>query len=139
MLMDTIKQLDSAAGIVKEDGTSPVTANVIYDIAGSTLSTPTDGAVLMRLSVGRSFVLPDGLAGSKAESIVPSTGAAAYPIKQNGTPVGTIDFATGNNDATFTFSGDVTFAVGDILTVEAPATADATHDEISWLLAAELV
>lgn len=103
-----------------------------YDIAGSTLSKPTDAAVLMRFSVNRPFRLPAGLTGSNAESTVAPTAAKSYPIKKNGASIGSIDFALGANDATFTFAANVDFVVDDYLTVEAPATADATHDGLAW-------
>jgi len=57
--------------------------------------------------------------------------AVASPVK-NGSSIGTMNF-TGNT-GTFTFSADVDFTAGDVLTIEAPATADATHDELAWAL-----
>ena len=138
MLVDTLKFLDSAE-VVKSDGSTKYVGAALYDIAASTLSKPTDDAVLMRFSVARSFKLPAGLTGSKAESLVAPTGAVSYSIKKNGSSVGTIDFASATNDATFTFSSEETFAIGDILTIQAPATADSTHDEIAFTLAATLV
>ena len=138
MLHDTPKYLNSAGPALKVDGSKYV-GSAIYDIAGSTLSKPTDGAVLMRFSVNRAFNLPAGLTDSKAESVIAPTGQAVYTIKKNGISIGSIDFAASNNNATFTFTSQQSFVVGDLLTIEAPATADATHDEISWTLSADLV
>lgn len=137
MLMDTMKFLNSAGEALHVDSSKYV-GSALYDIAGSTISQPTDGAVLMRFSVNRPFTLPSGLTDSKAESTVAATGSASYPIKKNGVQVGTIDWAAAATDATFTFSSAESFVVGDILTVEAPATADAAHDGISWTFAATL-
>ena len=137
MLMDTMRFLDTAGEPKKEDGTTKFVCAAVYDIAGSTLSQPTDGAVLMRFSVNRDFDLPENLSGSKGESVVAPASAASYPIKKNGSQFGTMDFASGINDATFTVTA-TSFVVGDILTIEAPATADSTHDEISWTIQADL-
>jgi len=103
-----------------------------YDIAGSTINKPIDAAVLMRFIATRAFRLPTGLTGSQCESTVAPAAGVAYSIKKNGSPAGTIDFAISALTATFTFASDVDFAAGDVLTVEAPATADTTHDELAW-------
>lgn len=136
MLMDTITLLDSAGATKNVSGDA--VQGGFYDVAGSTLSMPTDGAVLMRLSVTRAFTLPASLTGSYAESEVATTGAASYPIKINGSSVGSLDWASSGTIATFTFSTQQSLAIGDILTVEAPATADATHDKLCWTLAGTL-
>jgi len=107
-------------------------ADLNYDIAGSTLTIPTDGAVIMRFSVNRAFTLPVSLVGSNAESVTAPTAAASYSIQRNGVEVGTIDFASGVNDATFTFASAEAFVIDDLLTVVAPATADSTHDGLAW-------
>lgn len=104
-----------------------------YDIAGATIALPADGAELMRFIATRAFRLPSSLTGTRAESTVAPTAQTSYIIKKNGgASSGTIDFAIATNIATFTFASNVDFAAGDVLTVEAPATADTTHDEICW-------
>jgi len=133
--MDTPKYLTTAGEALDTAGNKYV-GSALYDIAGSTVSQPTDGAVLMRFSVNRPFSLPSGLTGSFAESVVAPTGSPSYSIKKNGTAIGSIDFT--GNVAAFTFSTTTSFVQGDILTVEAPAIADATHDELSWTFAATL-
>jgi hypothetical protein len=140
MLMDTIRVLDSASEIKKQDGTSKWLGASLYDLAGSTLTKPTDGATLTRFSVSRAFKLPAGLVGSYAESTVAPTSSVTYTIHNNGsTALGTINFAAGQNIATFTMATEQSLVVGDILTVEAPATADATHDNIAWTFAGKLL
>lgn len=139
MLMDTIKILDTAGEIKKQDGTTKYVGGALYDIAGSTLSIPTASAKLMRLSVTRAFSLPASLTGSYAESVVAATASTTYTIKKNGSSIGSIDWAASGTIATFTFASTVSFAVGDILTVEAPASPDATHNELAWTFAATLV
>lgn len=118
MLMDTIQRLGGA--------------DFDYDISFSTLSTPTDGAVLGRFSVTRNFTIPAGLTNSIAESETATTGAASYLLKKNGTQFGSFDFGAASNASTGVAATATTFVSGDIITLEAPATADATHDLISF-------
>src|SRR5260370_29698181 len=56
-----------------------------------------------------------------------STGTATFLVKKNGSQIGTIVF-TAATTATFTTSSGVAqrFAQGDILTITAPSSADAT-------------
>lgn len=107
-------------------------ADASYDIAGSTLSTPSNDAILMRFVANRAFRLPAVLAGSVGASSVAPTAAVTYLVKKNGTNLGTMDFAIATNTATFTAATATDFTVGDIMTVVAPAAVDATHDEIAW-------
>lgn len=137
MLMDTITKLDSA-GITKNVSGDAV-EGAIYDLAGSTLSQPTDGAVIFRFSCTRNFKLPVGLTGSTAEGQVVPTGSPSYVIKKNGSSIGSIDFTAAQVSAAFTFSSETSFVQGDVIEIVTPGTADATHDELSWTLAGQLV
>lgn len=112
------------------NGGASVAPSVLYDISGSTFQVPANGDVIQRFIAVRDFRMPTNLTGSQASSTVAPTGTPAYPIKKNGVQVGTIDYST--VAGTFTFSADVDFTSGDVLTVEAPATADATHDGMVW-------
>ena len=111
----------------------------VYDIAGSTMSKPADGAVLFKFLAPRNFRLPAGLSGSVAQSTTAPNGAVSYAIKKNGTQIGSMDYATGSNSGTFTFSSDVDFAVGDTFSVEAPGTADDSHNGLLFSFSAEVI
>jgi len=137
MLMDTITYATGATAPVKQAGGSFLTGS-LYEIAGSTLSQPTNAAVLMRFSVNRAIVMPAGLTNSYAESTVAATGSTVYSIKKNGSEVGTMTFAASGTIATFAMASQTSFAIGDILTVVAPASADATHTDIAWTLTATI-
>ncbi len=139
MLMDTIKVLDSAGEIKKQDGTTKYVGASLYDIAGSTFSIPTSLAQLMRFTAARAFTLPASLVGSQVASIIAPTAGVSYSIAKNGTQIGTMDFTAANNVGTFTMASSTSFAIGDILTVVAPATPDSTHNELAWTFAASPV
>ncbi len=107
-------------------------------LAAFAAGTTTDAEVLVQYVADRAFSLPVGLAGSQAYSIVATVAAASYVVSKNGTSQGTIDFALGAQTATFTFASAVSFAIGDRLTISAPATADTAQANISFTLAGSL-
>lgn len=121
--------------LVRTDGTT--NGVVARDIAG--VSEPSDHSVfvpgtmsnaqvLYRRKVLRAFTLPANLAGSFVTAITAATGSTVLTVKKNGTGVATATFAASGTTATLATSGGTaqTFAVGDVFTIEAPATADAT-------------
>lgn len=73
--------------------------------------------------------------GNKASAKTASTGTAVFTIKKNGSSVGTVTFTT-SATGVFSISSPITRAIDDILTIEGPATADATLADISFTLAA---
>lgn len=74
--------------------------------------------------------------GNKASAKTAATGSTVLTIKQNGSSVGTITFAASGTSGTFSIGSPVSLAIDDILTIEGPATADATLADISITLAA---
>ena len=136
MLIDGITM--TATGSIKETSGEPYLGAAVYDIAGSTLSQPTDGAVIMRFQANRAFRLPTGLTDSAGGCDIAATAQADYDIQKNGGSIGTMTWAAAATDATFTFSTQIDFASGDTLTVVAPATADATHDGLQFTFAGNI-
>lgn len=136
MLVDSLQFINDVASV---PGAS-MSSNS-YDVAGSTLQQPTNSAVLMRFVVTRPFTIPANYTGSQANSTVATTGATVYDIQRNGAQIGTITFGAAATDGTFADATEIgahAFVADDILTIVAPVTADATHDEIAWTLAAIL-
>lgn len=86
----------------------------------------TNGQLCLRRKVTRPFTLPITLVGSFASATANATASTTITLKKNGASIGTIVFALGASTATFTFVASVSFAVGDVLTIEGPVTADAT-------------
>jgi hypothetical protein len=83
----------------------------------------------------RAFRLPNGGSGSVAKADVAATGSTTFDIRKNGSSVATFNFGAGNATAAFTVTGDQDFAAGDVLTITAPATPDATLSGIGASLA----
>ncbi len=100
-----------------------------YDVAGSTLSTPSAGDIIMRFKATRAFRLPQNLTGSQFHAeVAPGAGGLTLTIYKNagvgspggGSALGTIVFNSGSNTPdSETFGSDVDFAIGDRLEVEA--------------------
>jgi hypothetical protein len=85
---------------------------------------------------GLSAELPLGLPGSKAELYTATTGALSFPLKKNGTAIGSIEFAAGATVGTFIFTADVTCVVGDAIRLIKPTAIDAGARELSITLMA---
>jgi len=77
---------------------------------------------------------PAGLTGSYGTAGTAATAAASFAVAKNGTGVGTMAFAAGATIATFTMGTATTFASGDVLTIIAPASPDATLANLAWTL-----
>jgi hypothetical protein len=109
-----------------------------YDIAGSILGKPAAAAVVMRLVAVRNFQFAANFTTSLAKAATSSTAAASFSIQKNGAQFGTMSFAAGGTTGTFT-STLTSFAAGDVLTVVAPSTADATLGDIEYMLVGTLL
>lgn len=70
--------------------------------------------------VTRKILMPTGLTGSIAKLRVAPDADLSFDILHGGTTVGSVDFATGETDGTFTFTADVTLEVGDLLILSPP-------------------
>lgn len=76
--------------------------------------------------MNRAAVLPEDLIDSHAGAQVAATASTTFTLYKGVTSIGTINFAAAATVGTFTFAADVSFVAGDLLTVQAPATPDAT-------------
>lgn len=85
------------------------------------------GQQLWRMKAVFDFTIAANIAGSTAnvDTADRPAASAAVTIKKNGTTAATITFGTGSDDATFSTQAQISVAAGDIVTIVAPATADA--------------
>jgi len=103
-----------------------------YDISGAISNKPTNGQEIFRFVSVRSFEIPSDFSNSQAKAGTAATGSSVFSVKRNGSQVAQFTFAGAATSATFTTQAAVSFAAGDILTIEAPATADSTLADIAW-------
>lgn len=108
-----------------------------YDIAGSVIGKPTNGAVLTRFIANRAFTIPGDLTDSRVSATNASTSGSTFVLKKNGANFGTIVWGAAAFIPTLTSSA-TTFAKGDVLTIEQQGSADATLADIQYTIAATL-
>lgn len=116
----------------------PVVGGGFYDIAGGTNGAPSASAIIATFDAPRAFTLPAGLTGSRAVAGTAATASTTFTIKKNGSSIGSIVWGAAATVATFTFASAVSFAAGDVLTVTAPASPDATLANIGFTLVGAL-
>lgn len=107
---------------------------VPYDIGGTWNGVTTNGLVLIRVPVARAITFPSGMTGSNLIAETAATAQTVFSLKKNGVEFGTATFAASGTSATFAAASETSFAAGDILTVVAPATADATLADLGWAI-----
>lgn len=110
-------------------------APVPYDIALSAPGLLTASQRILRYNVVRAITLPINLTGSLATADVAATASSTFTIKKNGTSIGTVTFAAGASVGTFTFAAAVSFVATDIITIDAPGSADATLSGVAFTFA----
>lgn len=98
---------------------------------------PNAGETVLQYAAVDHMQFPNGLAGSVAYAGIDATAAATFTLNQNGNPIATIDFGLSPH-ATVSMSGAVNIIPGDVLTLVAPATQDATLANLSFSLVALL-
>ena len=109
------------------------TANV-YDLVLFVAGAPTANELVLRHVVVRPLTLPPNLAGSQARAGTPASGSPAFALAVNGAPVGSITFAA-SGTGTLPTSDAAQLVPGDVLTLTAPAVADAALADLSFTLA----
>lgn len=106
-----------------------------YDFHSFVAGKPAASATVLFVKAGRAFNIPANLAGAQAKAKTAATAASTVTLYKNGSSFATISFAAGASTATL--SGTATsFAIGDELTVVAPATQDSTLADIALTLLA---
>lgn len=119
---------------IVEIATSEASSSPPYDVGGSYLGSPGSSLVILRFPIPRSVQFPTNLAGSYGVAGTAATSTTTFTVAKNGTGFGTMVFAGSATTATFTGT-QTTFVAGDILTLVAPASADATLADIGFAFA----
>lgn len=106
-----------------------------YDVMGGAAASITTSQLLVQHVAARTLNFLANFAGSQGYAGTAPTASATLTVAVNGTTVGTIVFAASSQTATFTTSsGAFTVTPGQVLTVTAPLTADATLANVSFTL-----
>src|SRR5690348_1420030 len=107
-------------------------------VAGSFAGSPAASQVIERYIFATPVTFPAGLSGSYGTAGIAATATATFSIQQNGAAIGTMAFAAAAATASFTLGAATTFIAGDVLTIAAPATPDATLANLAWTLSGTL-
>jgi hypothetical protein len=108
-----------------------------YDVHGHAEGVPGGSQVMIRFPMVRAVRFPDEFAASQAKAGVAAGDSlgAEFSIQKNDAEFAQMTFASGATTATFaTDSAFEDFAIGDILTVIAPASPDSTLAGVSFVL-----
>lgn len=129
--------IGTAPGTLQPNGTpywTQQSSNATAEIAAPTVSgKPAAGAVVLRRRFARSQSLLANLAGAVAGLGTPPAAAFKLSVRRNGVEFATLTWAANGAAPTLAGSG-VTFAIGDVLTVVAPATQDANAADLDVTL-----
>jgi hypothetical protein len=91
---------------------------------------------ILRVPVARAVTFPADFAGSYAKAGAAANASTTFDVQKNGASIGSIVFAAAGSSATFTTGGAVrTLAAGDVLSIIAPGTPDATLADVGFVLA----
>jgi hypothetical protein len=107
-------------------------------VSGSSAGTPGANQIIERYIFATPVTFPAGLTGSYGSAGVAATGSASFTIAKNGAAIGTMDFAAAAATAGFAMATATGFAGGDVLTIVAPGTPDATLANLAWTLTGTL-
>jgi hypothetical protein len=106
-----------------------------FDLTAFYPGVPSASAIITRVPVARAVTFPAGLTDSIGRASVAATAQTDFDVRKNGVSVGTMRFAAAATSATFIAASAITLAAGDILSVLAPATPDATLANLGFVLA----
>ncbi len=110
----------------------------VYLVGGMFVGTKPPASQILCLHV---FVIPVSFAAafkySQGICKITATAQADCDVKKNGTSIGTIRYSAGATRPTFLLTPAQRFLAGDYLEVVAPASQDATLQDISFLLAGQ--
>lgn len=112
-------------------------ASFPYDVTIYSSGIQYASATLMKFKTPRAISFAADFAGSTiANADVAATSVNVFDVRKNNVSVGSITYAAGAVTATFTTVGGaaVNFAVGDVMSVHTPASADATLSGVSICL-----
>ena len=114
---------------------STVTPTVPYDVATFVSGKPGASEKVLSLKAVTAFTIPANFTGSVGVATTAASASTVFSIKKNGTQVTTVTFAAAGTTGTFAAVGSATsITVGDVLTVEAPSTGDATLADIMFTI-----
>jgi hypothetical protein len=121
---------------ITDDGVGGLTiaaataATTPYIVAATLNGLPSASLVLLRIPASVTYTVPAGGTNSELVLGVAATASTVFTMYKNGVSFGTITVSASGTTGTFAVASPTVFAVGDVLTVTAPASPDATAADI---------
>lgn len=109
---------------------------ISMDFTGNFEAILANDEVLARIPVARAFKFQEDMPNSEMIAEDAATAETVISLTKNGIEFATATFAIAGTTATFVCTSETSFAIGDILKVVGPATADATLAKLGWHLTA---
>jgi hypothetical protein len=97
-----------------------------YDVVIFDTDRPDSGEMVFKLVFTKAVSFYAGLADSRGAADAAATGTVYFSYRKNGVEFARLTFAAGSAVGIFSSAADANFALGDVLTVIAPAARDAT-------------
>lgn len=104
------------------------------DASSMVIGKPLGSQIVFMYEAVRSCSFAANFAASKSKSTVAATASTTFSVQKNGSQVCTMAFAAAGTSATFGSCAATSMVAGDVLTIVAPATADATLANIAITL-----
>lgn len=105
-----------------------------YDIAAMKAGMPSSSEVILRFVATRTITFPAGFAESRGVAGTAATASTTFDVKRDGSNIGSLNYAISAAVATFTLTAPASFVAGEVLTIVAPASPDATLADIAITL-----
>lgn len=105
---------------------------IVKGVGGFCGGKPANSEIVLSAIAPYAFTIAQGNCSAKAQ--VAATASTVFQLKKNGSNVCTLTFAAAGTTATIGSVSGGTVAAGDVLTIHAPATADATCADIAFLI-----
>lgn len=116
---------------------SVASAYTPYDVSSCVIGKPDAAAVVAYIVSPRAFNIPNGYTASVAKSAASATSSAVFTVNKNGSSIGTFTFSAGGTTAAWSGTGG-SIVAGDVISIVAPATQDATLANIAFTIAGNL-
>lgn len=116
---------------------SVASAYTPYDVSSCVIGKPDAAAVVAYIVSPRAFNIPNGYTASVAKSVASATSSSVFTVNKNGSSIGTFTFSAGGTTAAWSGTGG-SIVAGDVISIVAPATQDATLANIAFTIAGNL-
>ena len=135
IINEVVRQLEEL--IFDANQAAQATRRVPYDVQAFVAGVPGASQVVGRFRFARTTNMESS--PSYATAAVAATALTDFDLQRNGVSFGTVHFDAGQNSGYFDMpDGDQNFDEGDVLTIVAPATPDATLADVFFLFTGEL-